>query len=162
MNWSSSKVIEAVSKKWKMILNYLVDEINYLQETVGACYIKRHILSHISLNNICQTTTSFWNEVTPPLNWIIQKQPPKVSLRKGVLRNFAKFTGKHLLQSLEFCGISKNTCFHRTTPLGDCFWQYFICSILFTANEGGPEYYVYFGNYDVKLSWAWKNNFREV
>ena len=47
--------------------------------------------------------------------------------KKGVLRNFAKFTGKHLCQSLffkketlaqvfscEFCGIFKNTFFYRT------------------------------------------------
>ena len=43
-----------------------------------------------------------------------QQQPP------GVLRNFAKFTGKHLYQSLffnkvmfsfEYCGISKDTFF---------------------------------------------------
>ena len=48
----------------------------------------------------------------------------RCSLRKGVLRNFAKFTGKHLYQSLffnketlaqvfscEFCKISQNTFF---------------------------------------------------
>ena len=29
-----------------------------------------------------------------------QKQPPEVFCKKGVLRNFAKFTGKHLCQSL--------------------------------------------------------------
>ena len=66
----------------------------------------------------------------------LQKQPPEVFYKKGVLRNFAKFTGKHLCQSLffnkvaglrpkdcdfvkketlaqvfscEFCEISKNT-----------------------------------------------------
>ena len=64
---------------------------------------------------------------------------PEVFRKKGVLRNFAKFTGKHLRQSLffnkvaglrpatslkketlaqvfscEFCEISKNTFFHRT------------------------------------------------
>ena len=31
-----------------------------------------------------------------------QKQPPEVFCKKGVLRNFAKFTGKHLCQSLFF------------------------------------------------------------
>ena len=31
-----------------------------------------------------------------------QKQPPGCSVRKGVLRNFAKFTGKHLCQSRFF------------------------------------------------------------
>ena len=61
--------------------------------------------------------------------------------KKGVLRNFAKFTGKHLFQSLffnklaglrpetffkkeslaqvfscEFCEISKNTFFYRIPP----------------------------------------------
>ena len=30
----------------------------------------------------------------------VQKQPPEVFGKKGVLRNFAKFTGKHLCQSL--------------------------------------------------------------
>ena len=54
---------------------------------------------------------------------------PEVFFKKGVLRNFAKFTGKHLCQSLfikketlaqvfscEFCEISKNT-FYYTTPV---------------------------------------------
>ena len=58
----------------------------------------------------------------------------RCSMKKGVLRNFAKFTGKHLCQSnyikketlaqvfsCEFCGISKITFFNRT-PLGDCLW----------------------------------------
>ena len=30
----------------------------------------------------------------------MQKQPPEVFYKKGVLRNFIKFTGKHLRQSL--------------------------------------------------------------
>ena len=68
--------------------------------------------------------------------------------KKGVLRNFAKFTGKHLCQNLffskvagqacnfikkeilaqvfsfEFCKIFKNTIFYRTTP-GDWFSTFF-------------------------------------
>ena len=53
---------------------------------------------------------------------------PEVFCRKGVLRNFAKFTDKHLCQSLflnkvealaqvfscEFCEILRNTFFYRT------------------------------------------------
>ena len=31
-----------------------------------------------------------------------QKQPPVVFYKKGVLKSFAKFTGKHLCQSLFF------------------------------------------------------------
>ena len=70
-----------------------------------------------------------------------QKQPPEVVYKKSVLRNFAKFIGKHLCQSLffnkvegsacnavkkeslvrgfscEFCKISKNTFSHRTLPV---------------------------------------------
>ena len=51
---------------------------------------------------------------------------PGVFCKKGALRNFTKFTGKHLCQSLffkketlapvlscEFCEISKNTFFYR-------------------------------------------------
>ena len=74
------------------------------------------------------------------LSILIQKQSPEVFLRKGVLRNLARSTGKHLCQSLcfnrvyfkvylyfnnnfikietlaqvfswEFCEISKNTLF---------------------------------------------------
>ena len=51
---------------------------------------------------------------------------PEVFCKEGVLENFAKFTGKHLCQSLwpfftlarvfsyEFCEIFKNTYFNRT------------------------------------------------
>ena len=49
----------------------------------------------------------------------------RCSVRKGVLRNFAKFTGKQTLAqvfSCEFCEISKNTFSYRT-PLGDCFYS---------------------------------------
>ena len=50
---------------------------------------------------------------------------PEVFCEKGVLRNFGKFTGKHLCQNLfliklqacEFSEISKNTFFYRTPPV---------------------------------------------
>ena len=45
---------------------------------------------------------------------------PEVFCKKGVLRNFAKFTGKHKYQSLFFNKvgeISKSTFFHRTSPV---------------------------------------------
>ena len=51
---------------------------------------------------------------------------PEVFCKKGVLRNFTKFTGKHLCQNLffnkgaglrpEFCEISKSTFSYRTPP----------------------------------------------
>ena len=55
-----------------------------------------------------------------------QQQLPEVSGRKGVFRNFAKFTGKHLCQSpqvfsCEFCKFAKNTFFteHLRTTASD-------------------------------------------
>ena len=76
----------------------------------------------------------------------MQKQPPAVFCKKGVLRNFAKFTGKYLSQSFffnkvaglrpikkeslaqvfscEFCEISKNTFFYRTLPVVACVKYY--------------------------------------
>ena len=66
---------------------------------------------------------------------------PEMCCEKNVLRNFAKFTGKHLCQSLffkketlaqvfscEFCEISKNTFSYRTLPVAASnitYWQYF-------------------------------------
>ena len=47
----------------------------------------------------------------------LQKQPPVVFREKGVLRNLAKLTGKHLRQSLVF---NKVEGLFRTPP-DDCF-----------------------------------------
>ena len=44
----------------------------------------------------------------------------RCSVRKGVLRNSAKFTGKHLWQSLFFS---------KVAGWGDCFWS-FLCLLL--------------------------------
>ena len=54
----------------------------------------------------------------------MQKQPSEGSLKKGAVRNFSKFSRKHLHWDLflvfshEFCEICKNTVFaeqHQTT-----------------------------------------------
>ena len=56
--------------------------------------------------SICERYTAFWicqNMICQSSEHIImQKQPPEVLCKKGVLRNFAKFTGKHLCRSLFF------------------------------------------------------------
>ena len=60
----------------------------------------------------------------------LRSSRPEVFCKKGILRNFTKFTGKHLCQGLflikffiktlaqvfscEFCEIFKNTIFYRT------------------------------------------------
>ena len=43
----------------------------------------------------------------------MQKQPPQVFSEKGVLKNFANFTGKHLYQKLFF---NKVACLGNRTP----------------------------------------------
>ena len=77
----------------------------------------------------------------------LQKQPPECPIKKGVLKNFAKFSVKRLCQSLfcnkfaeqacniikkqtlaqvfscEFCEIFKNTFFTEHTPPGDYLWK---------------------------------------
>ena len=66
--------------------------------------------------------------------WKYRNSHQRCSMKERILRNFAKFTGKHQCQSLvpwqkgtlaqvfsyEVCKISKNTFFYRT-HLGDCF-----------------------------------------
>ena len=60
---------------------------------------------------------------------ILRSSRPEAFCKKGVLGNFAKFTGKHLYQRLfllklqaqvsscEFCKISRNTYSYRTPPV---------------------------------------------
>ena len=80
-------------------------------------------------------------------SWNFRSSHRSCSFKKGVVRNFAKFAGKHLCQRLffnkvaglrpanllkkesmaqvfscEFCEISKST-FHKT-PQGDFFWNF--------------------------------------
>ena len=68
---------------------------------------------------------------------IIRSSRPDVFCKKGVLKNFAKFAGKHLCQSLfikketltqvfscEICKISKNTFSYRTPPVAvSQYWK---------------------------------------
>ena len=71
--------------------------------------------------------------------WSGQKQPPEVFCKKGVLKNFARLTGKHPCQNL-FCRpcnfIKKETLaqvfsreFYKIfkTPLDDCFCLKIVC-----------------------------------
>ena len=87
---------------------------------------------------------------------MIQKQPPEVFYKKDDLKNFAKFTGKHLCRlakpqasdhattglrpatllkkrlaqifSCDFCEIFKNTFFNRTPPMAASDDRYLIGS----------------------------------
>ena len=66
---------------------------------------------------------------------------PEVFCEKGVLRNFGKFTGKHLCQNLfliklqacEFSEISKNTFFYRTPPVAASVYSVVvICNLAYS------------------------------
>ena len=76
------------------------------------------------------------DNLNPPVLIKSRSSRPEVFCRKGVLRNFAKSTGKHLCHSLffnkvaglkkealaqvfscEFCEISKSIFFYRTPPV---------------------------------------------
>ena len=56
---------------------------------------------------------------------LVPKQPPEVFCKKSILRNFAKFTGKHLCESLyfnKFAGLRpatllKQRLWHRCLPV---------------------------------------------
>ena len=74
-------------------------------------YIKRrsnHIRYHLPVNySIYFSLRSFIMKWLP---FGIQKQPPEMFCKKGVLINFAKFTGKHLCQTLFFNKVAGATC----------------------------------------------------
>ena len=48
---------------------------------------------------------------------LLQEQPPEMFFKKGVLRNFAKLTGKHLCQSLFFNNVADQSLFCSTEHL---------------------------------------------
>ena len=57
--------------------------------------------------------TAAYSLVFKILWMLLQKQPPEVFCKKGVLRNFAKFTEEHLCQSLSFnkaAGLRTEAC----------------------------------------------------
>ena len=55
---------------------------------------------------------------------IFKKQPPEVFCKKSALKNFAKFTGKHLCQGLFF---NKVAGFRPSTLLKKRLWHVFPC-----------------------------------
>ena len=85
--------------------------------------MKRSKLRNIFLRNRTEVNKIFYNRqrnYCVSLLWKSkkgygenQKQPPRCSVKKGVLRNFAKFTGKHLCQRLFFNKVAKKRLWHR-------------------------------------------------
>ena len=85
---------------YSIINHILLSILNYFQDTLIR-------FSHASGNLFDK-----WNFILLHVRKLArkyeytQKQPPEVFCKKGVLRNFAKFTGKHLCQSLFFNKVS--------------------------------------------------------
>ena len=100
------------------------------------------IIKNFLHSNICWNLTWSYHKN----NKLKKKQPPEVFYKKSVLRNFTKFTVKHLCQifffnkvassdlhfnkketlaqvfSCEICETSKEHLFYRI-PLDDCFFK---------------------------------------
>ena len=72
-----------------LVVPLVVIRCHSLSFVVTRCTTRCHSLSFVVTR--CTTRLSFH-----------KRSPPKVFCKKGVLRNFAKFTGKHLYQSLYF------------------------------------------------------------
>ena len=81
----------------------------------------------------------------------------RCSMKKGVLKNFTKFTGKHLCQSLfynKFAGLSpatliKKRLWHRCFPVS--FVKLLITTFL--QNTSGPHFW----KKTDKRKWKWKS-----
>ena len=68
----------------------------------------------------CEILLLRWQSVFLKITYFhAQKQPPEVFLfyKKGVLRNFAKFTEKHLCQSLFLLKFIRPQAWHRCFPV---------------------------------------------
>ena len=67
----------------------------------------------------------FFNPLMSGVVWLFRNSRPEMFCKKGVLRNFAKFIGKHLCQSLFFNKVAdfrpatllKNRLWHRCFPV---------------------------------------------
>ena len=75
------------------VANFL--RILFSQNTFGDCFC-RFTHKRDQMKSSSFPCATFFKKVNS------QKQPPEVFCKKGVLRNFAKFTGKYLCQSLFF------------------------------------------------------------
>ena len=87
-----------------------------------------------------------------------QKQPPEMFCKKGVLRNFAKFTGKHLCQNPFF---NKVVCPRPATSFKkETLTQVFSCEFLrtpFSQKTSGGCFQIYFiKNEKKRFHFHWK------
>ena len=89
---------------------------------------------------------SFLNKVEEQQNTCFRSSHQRCSIIKGVPRNFAKFTGKHLCQGLFFNKVAGLSLFYRT-PANECFW----CFNCYTLKI--KIFFKRFKRFKVWLSW---------
>ena len=92
---------------WSLHLKKLLTD---LTEIFNIKIIQKHFCKFYSKSSSYETSN------------IYQKQPPRCSIRKGVLANFVKFTRKHLRQNLFFNKVEGWGLSYKTHP-GDCSWS---------------------------------------
>ena len=75
-----------------------------------------------SLRKKCPFQGALFLEVEGTNQWkVIRSSRPEVFCKKGALRNFAKFTGKHLCQSLSFNTVAGLSLYLLQNTSGGCF-----------------------------------------
>ena len=92
--------------------------------TNTACFTRNVCISKQQVRNLWNKTESLKPWITQML-WRCRSSHQSCSMKKGVLRNFAKFTGNHLCQSLFFnkvaglrpTTLSKKRLWHRCFPV---------------------------------------------
>ena len=177
--WNLSRIFN-YSNGWRMQSFHLFPWHVYISFSFFVAFFVKAMETHINV-----VTVVNFEEVQQNLWWhgkwlrystsilftCLRSSHQKCSLRKGVLRNFAKFTGKHLCQSLflnkvaglrpatllktrvwhrcftcEFCEISRNNVFHRISPLR---WLVLKVCFLYTLTLKSPH----FLHVSTQLSW---------
>ena len=88
------------------------------------------------LRKKCPFQVAFFLEVEGMNQWkVIRSSCPEVFCKEGALRNFAKFTGKHLCQSLFFNTVAGLSLYFLQNTSGGCFrvfsWRITSCGCLF-------------------------------
>ena len=89
--------------------------MKFVEKTVGGRVLSKDGLLYIKSKTLTKGRTYWECAQRRSGNGCNQKQPPEVFCKKGGLRNFAKFTGKHLRQRLFFK--KKKSLWHRRFPV---------------------------------------------
>ena len=91
------------------ILFFSLVSFTFLAFLLCFFYLKIHILIHIQLCGWKSDKKIFTRPISEKKTTFFRSNYWRCSARKGILRNFAKFTGKHLYQSLLYLAFDSIT-----------------------------------------------------